>query len=181
MGYSMGSRLLLSLVKGAPELWDFSLFISCHPGLEDAEAIDKRLAQDQTWRERLQALEASKAAEAFLRDWQSQSVFSNDPKHELFVDLIEHAPTCDQAMELFSLAKQVSYWDFLVEQSPKGLWVTGALDEKFSALARELKKRMKTKKSPLQFIEFEGVGHRIKGAEALLAKQFARELAGLIE
>jgi 2-succinyl-6-hydroxy-2,4-cyclohexadiene-1-carboxylate synthase len=193
VGYSMGGRLLLSLLAHEPTIWDYSVMISTHPGLCSEVEREERHKQDTLWQDRLAELfeegePSPRMIKEFLDLWQKQPVFAHDPPEDRFVDLAEFAEVCLHALGMFSLAVQPSFWEFLVQYQPRGLWVTGQKDEKFCKIAKTLQEQIQKSSvkleseanssyAKLQFLEIPSVGHRIKGGEKILARQCARGIA----
>ncbi len=134
LGYSLGARLALHALTQQPQLWDAAILISAHPGLRTDEERAARLRQDHVWSVR------------FLRDpwpdvmaaWNAQPVLAgetvpaNDHRlTETWRRAIAHA--CD----VWSLARQADLRPRLPSVQCPVLWITGARDKKFAALAAD--------------------------------------------
>ena len=134
LGYSLGARLALHALTQQPQLWDAAILISAHPGLRTDEERAARLPQDHAW------------AVRFLRDawpdvmaaWNAQPVLAGETIPSTDRRLIETwrreiAHACD----VWSLGRQADLRPLLPSVRCPVLWITGARDEKFTALAAE--------------------------------------------
>lgn len=134
LGYSLGARLALHALTQQPQLWDAAILISGHPGLRTAEERAARLVQDQSW------------AVRFLREpwpdvmaaWNAQPVLAGETVPATDQRLIETwRHEIARASDAWSLARQADLRARLGTVSCPVLWLTGTLDEKFTALAAE--------------------------------------------
>ncbi len=82
IGYSLGGRIGLHVMKKYPNLFDQWVFLSTHPGLvTDAEKL-QRIQNDHQWADKLNRMPWSN----FMNEWNNQAVFLNqtepirDPK-----------------------------------------------------------------------------------------------------
>lgn len=133
VGYSLGGRLgLHSLNLQHP--WTAAVFISVNPGLTSATEKEKRIVHDAAWAERFQTESWSKVT----RDWDAQSVFAglknNLPRREEDFKRTEVA----RLLTSFSLGKQENLRPQIVNVQIPILWMSGALDTKFTAIAQEM-------------------------------------------
>lgn len=134
LGYSLGARLALHAMTQQPQLWDAAILISGHPGLRTVEDRNARLVQDQAW------------AVRFLREpwpdvmtaWNSQPVLAGETVPATDQRLVETwRHEIARATDAWSLARQADLRARLGAVTCPVLWLTGGLDEKFTALAAE--------------------------------------------
>ena len=133
-GYSLGARLALSVLTRYPDKWDAAILLSPHPGLTAGEDRAARLAQDQMWSVR------------FLREpwtevmaaWNAQPVLAGEavpPRDEALVETWRREVAL--GFDAWSLARQPDFRPLLPGVPCPVLWITGAKDVKFTALAAE--------------------------------------------
>ena len=157
VGYSFGARLLLaSGLLGAPRSpVRGCCFVSCNAGFpeEDEGARATRRASDEAWARRI--LEWPEPE--IWRAWDAQPVFEGSrpsaPRQALPAPRVVLA----DALRRFSLAGQPNYGLRLWVWPSPVLWLTGALDTKFSGVARDLA----SAGMPAEFATCEGAGHRV--------------------
>lgn len=134
LGYSMGGRLALHTLLENQEPWQAAVIISAHPGLENASEQAARRAADADWASR--ALLGDWAS--FLTDWSSQPILSDA---DLGNDRSRASRLSQRRREIarsfvdWSLGEQKPLWERLPEIRIPMLWITGAMDHKFSSLA----------------------------------------------
>lgn len=139
IGYSLGGRIGLQILEKYPELFDQFIFLSTNPGLssEAKEEREARQVSDHQWAEKIAQLPWSQ----FLRDWNSQGVFAgsnHDPERSMQkFDLAK----LQQALAVWSLAKQKDFSEVIRAHQAKIIWVVGAQDQKYSAIASTLKQK----------------------------------------
>ena len=136
LGYSMGGRLALHALLDNPSLWNKSLIISAHPGLQDERAKLERMADDAEW--------AGKALttdwNTFLQSWDQQGVLQGrepqkpDPRSKL----INRRRAIARSFMEWTLGKQDDLRSPLTKLDTPLLWLTGERDRKFTQLAQEL-------------------------------------------
>jgi 2-succinyl-6-hydroxy-2,4-cyclohexadiene-1-carboxylate synthase len=157
VGYSFGARLALSsgllAAPGSPV--QGCCFVSCNPGFpeEDVAARAARQAADETWARRL--LEWPEPE--IWREWDAQMVFGGSPPPSRRLDLPAARAVLAGALRRFSLAGQPDFRPRLRAWPSPVLWITGALDTKFSALAKDLS----SAGVPAAFVACEAAGHRV--------------------
>ncbi len=158
LGYSLGGRLGLQLLKSNPELFDHYIFLSTHPGLKttDLEERKNRILRDQKWSEKINEENWG----SFLQEWNSQPVFqgsSTEPeRHVGRYDLQK----LKEGMVKWSLGKQQDFSNIIQLNNIKITWVVGERDEKYCALAENLAENSKGKKIVLNYKKVSS-GHRI--------------------
>jgi 2-succinyl-6-hydroxy-2,4-cyclohexadiene-1-carboxylate synthase len=133
IGYSMGGRLALHALLEPGHPWQAAVIISAHPGLEEADARASRRAADAVW-----------AGQAFAGDWgdflarwHAQPVVAGSPPRRAGDD--RQLALCRQEIARsfvqWSLGVQEPLWGRLAEITIPVLWIAGANDAKFLALA----------------------------------------------
>jgi 2-succinyl-6-hydroxy-2,4-cyclohexadiene-1-carboxylate synthase len=133
LGYSMGGRMALHALLEANQPWQAAVLVSAHPGLESAAERSARLAADAAW-----------ATQAFAGDWQ-QFLNAWNAQPLLGTTAIREAPAARALVTRrrevarsfvdWSLGGQAPLWERLAEINIPVLWVAGANDGKFLALA----------------------------------------------
>jgi 2-succinyl-6-hydroxy-2,4-cyclohexadiene-1-carboxylate synthase len=142
-GYSLGGRIVLGLIRVAPERFRRAVVISAHLGLADPSERRERRRQDGGWA----GLLREQGIVAFVDAWERQPLFA--AQAALAVDVVLRQRRCRlshrpeglaQALESFGLGDMpemsgaVSRWPGELD------WIVGERDQKFSAIARELRR-----------------------------------------
>jgi len=156
VAYSFGARLALSsarLSSGGRVLRGVCL-VSCNPGLaeDDVSARDERRATDEVWARRILTWPESEIWSA----WDAQPVLAGPGQAPPRDGLPASRETLARALTRFSLSGQPDFRPRLRAWGGPLLWVTGARDVKFSAIARELS----DSGVPAAFVTCEDAGHR---------------------
>ncbi len=134
IGYSLGGRLLLNLLKQEPKLAKLFVFLSTHPGLKNEQDREARALHDQQWIRRFRTEGWAEAAKA----WEAQAPFG--PGQNPLPDFSE-PKSLDfwlEALEAWSLANQAAFQELIHGQAEKILWIAGQRDRKFADLAASL-------------------------------------------
>lgn len=139
VGYSLGGRIGLSLLKKQPHLFDHYVFVSVNPGFKasDSKARSERIESDAKWADKISVSNW----ETFLQEWNSQSVFKssvNEPERSVKEFDI---PRLQQYLKNWSLGLQPDYSELIKENKSRITWVVGSDDTKFVDLANSLKLR----------------------------------------
>jgi 2-succinyl-6-hydroxy-2,4-cyclohexadiene-1-carboxylate synthase len=138
VGYSMGARVALSVAVQRPSWLRRVVLIGVHPGLEGEEK-QERIALDE---ERASSLEAL-GMEAFMDQWEAQPVLSSQVA--VAPPLREQMKKTRRAHTVPGLAANLremgtgtmpALWEALPQLNVPVLWITGAQDSKFEALAK---------------------------------------------
>ncbi|MFU8894492.1 MAG: alpha/beta fold hydrolase [Luteolibacter sp.] len=156
VGYSMGGRLALHALLADPQPWQAAVIVSAHPGLEDAGERAARRAVDADWASR--ALAGDWAS--FLTDWNAQPVLADAAMggdQARASRLRQRRREIARSFVDWSLGAQQPLWERLAEIRIPVLWVTGALDQKFSRLASRAVARM----PDASHLVIDGAGHRV--------------------
>ncbi len=126
VGYSLGGRLGLHLLRNNPEQFDHYVFVSTHPGLGEDEQSErnKRLMVDMKW--------ASLISEGnwanFISDWNKQPVFENSVG-----EAVRHYDDYDidklkRALVIWSVSQQEDFRELIQDFQSKITWVVGERD-----------------------------------------------------
>ncbi|OFZ31702.1 MAG: hypothetical protein A2622_03770 [Bdellovibrionales bacterium RIFCSPHIGHO2_01_FULL_40_29] len=152
IGYSLGGRLGLYILRKYSWLFDHFIFISTHPGLSSFDLRQDRQKSDAVWAD----LVKNEPWESFLKKWNSQTVFlktSLEPaRYEKDFDMIK----LSESLKLWSLGTQDEMHEFILKHQNKVSWIVGSEDPKFIGIAEELK----TKKILLEYSRIHS-GHRV--------------------
>jgi len=144
VGYSMGSRVALSVAVENPPWLRRLVLIGVHPGLDGKE----RVARSELDKQRAETLE-SQGVYAFMDQWESipllatQAVISEPARSRM-----QNARRSHTALGLASSLREMgtgtmpSLWDRVSGIHAPVLLVTGSEDAKFDAIAKRLLKRI---------------------------------------
>ena len=134
VGYSLGGRLAMhALIAATPPLWNGAVFVSAIPGISDPSSTERR-RQDLAWASMLR--ESSPVD--FLREWNANGVLDGQPvsAHQTAV-VEEYREQIAHAFETWSLGVQADLRQQLLACEVPQLWVVGAEDTKFRAIAED--------------------------------------------
>ena len=138
IGYSMGGRLGLQILKTTPELFNHFIFISTNPGLPVAKLEERksRILNDKIWSDKISAENWIN----FLKEWNAQSVFqglNEEPKREVSLYDLQKLK---EYLSMYSLGKQEDFSEIIRINNKKISWVVGERDLKYCAIAETMKK-----------------------------------------
>ena len=133
IGYSLGGRLALHLIADRPDLWPRALLLSTHPGLTSNVNRTARLVHDAAWKTRC----LTTPLPALLDAWHAQPVLSSNIPSTPPDPLAPWLPEIADAFTGWSLGLQADHLPLLAPLPTTGLWLTGANDLKFNALAEQ--------------------------------------------
>ncbi len=134
LGYSMGGRIALHMLLQDPGRWRRAIIVSASPGLRTEGERAERLKGDEAWAARF----LHEDWDAVVRDWNAQAVFAHDPPDRLprrEEEFDRHALAA--ALALGSVAHQANLREKLAALDIPVLWMAGAKDAKYAALAAE--------------------------------------------
>lgn len=137
VGYSLGGRLGLHLLKNHSHLFDQFIFVSVNPGLLEHEEKVKRLKSDAGWANVL----VTESWDSFLNQWNSQDVFG---KHGLQPSRYEKdfdKGKLGLSFENWSLGLQEDFRELIKAHNQKITWVVGEKDSKFLTIAEDMKQK----------------------------------------
>ena len=176
VGYSLGGRIALSLLAAAPARFSAATIVSAHPGLINAGQREARRAADQHWIDLLSA----QGIEAFVDAWQRQPLFASQASLPVAVlaeqrrrRLAQRAEGLAASLACFGLAEMPDTWDALRSWPGRLVWLAGATDDKFLAIAE----RMGRERPGTDVRSVEGAGHNLllEAPDAVLAAAVGRE------
>lgn len=167
LGYSLGARLALHALAVDRPLFSFAVLVAPHPGLADAGTRASRLADDRCW---VRSCMGS-GWNQFLRAWEARAIFgAGRPVAQWRPDLREawrrarrrlegRRHEVAASLECWSLGHQRPLLPVLARRVTGApvLWVTGALDTKFTAIAREACRVVPASRR----VAVAGAGHRV--------------------
>jgi 2-succinyl-6-hydroxy-2,4-cyclohexadiene-1-carboxylate synthase len=158
VGYSLGARLALGLALRHPARLQCLTLVSGHPGLSTEPERAARRTSDAAWRELL----LSKGLAAFVDAWQAQPLWSSQTqlsaarRQERRCERLSHtALGLADSLRITGLGEMPDYFARLDEIRTPVRLIAGALDGKFSALARSMAERLPH--AELEIVE--GAGH----------------------
>lgn len=134
LGYSLGGRLALQALAAAPSLWRAAILVSTHPGLGDAGERQVRRESDRQWAEAARELPWPD----FLARWNAQGVLVGSPPSPHQAALEPWREQIAIAFDCWSLGRQEHLGGHLAAFHGPALWITGASDPAYGALAAEM-------------------------------------------
>jgi 2-succinyl-6-hydroxy-2,4-cyclohexadiene-1-carboxylate synthase len=141
LGYSQGARFALAAALRGPERFGRLIMESGSPGLHRRQERTERRAKDA----QLAMFIRQRGVEAFVANWESQPLFTGlrELSPELQASLRARRQACTVeglvgALDCLGLGVQPDYWPELQRQRLPTLLLTGALDEKFTQIARRM-------------------------------------------
>lgn len=155
IGYSMGGRIALMLLKRAPHLFSSAIILSAHPGIEDEKLRKSRKEADQ---DLLSSVKDRESYLNFLAKWYSNPLWGLQDKEELKKKIIKekiYNPNYQKALSLLSVGNMPPLYDFLATTTTPILYVAGELDQKYL----EVGKRLKRENPITEICVQEGIGH----------------------
>ena len=144
-GYSLGARISLGLLLEYPELFEAAVLIGVHPGVSDPADRAARRRDDAERAEMLR----SEGLAAFVGAWEALPLFATQQKLEASslrlqreLRLGHEAEGLASSLETLGLAQMPDYAPRLHELTMPVTLMAGALDQKFSGLARSMLDRL---------------------------------------
>jgi 2-succinyl-6-hydroxy-2,4-cyclohexadiene-1-carboxylate synthase len=141
LGYSLGARVALGAALYKPERFGRLILESGSPGLHRRVERAERREADH----RLASFIRTHGVEAFVEHWEALPLFESLRRlpPERLAELRERRRSCTAeglmgALGTLGLGVQPDYWPELHRQRLPTLLLTGALDEKFTQLARRM-------------------------------------------
>jgi 2-succinyl-6-hydroxy-2,4-cyclohexadiene-1-carboxylate synthase len=143
LGYSMGARFCLHLALARPELVESLVLISATAGIDDRDERHRRRRADEELAEQLDPSGGGAPAvsvEAFLRRWLDGPLFSGISEEAAGFDerMRNRGPGLASSLRLAGTGTQSPLWRRLGELSMPVLIISGADDEKFTALGAQM-------------------------------------------
>lgn len=137
IGYSLGGRLGLHLLKKFSAQFDHFIFVSVNPGLLSETEGLQRLASDAAWAEKLKTL----SWDQFLTEWNNQPVFSKADAEPIRLEKDFDRDKLVQSLDTWSLGRQEDLRAVIQKHQHKITWVVGENDSKFLNIAEDLKQK----------------------------------------
>ena len=138
IGYSLGGRIAMFHACQQPKGLLGVIVEGGHPGLQDADARNARLASDRRWATRFR----TEPLEKVFADWYQQPVFASltDAQRDALITLRSqnNGATLAMMLETTSLAVQPDLRAALSARDVSFDYLYGERDEKFAALAAEV-------------------------------------------
>lgn len=134
VGYSMGGRIALQLAVTHPATVEALVLIGVTAGIADGVDRAARLAAD----EELAAEIEQTPLRDFLERWLSQPMFTGLPPGEIDTRLSNTSIGLASTLRSMGTGAMKPLWNDLPRLEMPVLLVTGALDEKFTALATRM-------------------------------------------
>lgn len=136
LGYSMGGRLCLELALDRPDLVDRLVLVGASPGIDDPGERERRRVGDRALADHLEAVGVA----AFLQEWLAQPLFAglSAGAAALPERLTNSVPGLSSSLRLAGTGVQPSLWPRLPELDQPVLIMSGALDEKFTAIGERM-------------------------------------------
>lgn len=157
LGYSMGGRLALHALLARPDLWKAAIVVSAHTGLTAEGERAARREQDAEW----STLALKGAWQDFLGQWNAQGVLDGVEMPERGALKSRRASIARSFVD-WSLGEQEDLAPRLGEITCPVFWVTGARDEKFTAIAHSAVTRLPRG----EHVTVEDSGHRVPWEQA---------------
>lgn len=138
-GYSLGGRLALHVFLDRPALWSRLVILSAHPGLTDESTRAERFRTDASWAERC----LTQPWAEVLENWNRQTILTSraGPGPGITTDPALTEPWQEEiagAFQDWSLGAQMDLVPRLrTLNTLQGIWLAGAEDKKFAAIARD--------------------------------------------
>lgn len=165
LGYSMGGRLALSFAATYPDKVRKLILESASPGLKTEHERIERQKSDR----KLADLIQDQGIEAFVDYWENIPLFETQKNLPLTIrQEIRKQRSTNSVIGLVNslygmgTGAQISYWDQLEKLTFEVLLITGELDNKFCAIAKEMKEKL----SHCQWTVVEECGHAIHVEQA---------------
>ncbi|MBI4674688.1 MAG: 2-succinyl-6-hydroxy-2,4-cyclohexadiene-1-carboxylate synthase [Chloroflexi bacterium] len=145
LGYSMGGRVALHFAHKYPERIETLILESASPGIADAAERAARIASDQVLAERIER----EGIAAFVAYWEQRPLFatqarlSQATRDALHAQRLQNNPRgLANSLRGMGTGAQESLWERLPQIHTRTLLITGALDEKFTNIARQMSEIM---------------------------------------
>lgn len=180
VGYSMGGRLALYTAVRFPEAASGLIALGADPGLRDPAARAARRDRDEALAQELADARGGQAFAAWLRRWYGLPLFGALSRHRQFASLLrrrlrQNPATLAAALRGLSVSRQPPLWDALPRLTVPALFIAGAADAKYRAIAE----RIADMGAPWQAAVCPGAAHAVHleqpGAVAGLIHRFVAE------
>ena len=179
VGYSMGGRLALFSAVRYPAAASALVLLGADPGIGNAVARHERRVRDDVLAGELAAAGDEQTFAAWLRRWYALPLFGRLNRHPAFEELLrrrlrQRPEALAAALRGLSVSRQPALWNELQALPIPALFIAGAEDAKYRAVAE----RIKALGPPWQVAVCPGAAHavHIEQPEAVagLIRSFAR-------
>lgn len=181
VGYSMGGRLALALALLYPGSVRSLILESASPGLDTEAERELRRQSDEKLAQKIE----QDGIETFVDFWENIPMFETQKSLPASIResvrrerLSQSKSGLASSLRGMGTGAQKSYWNRLHDLTMPVLLLTGTLDEKYTNIAR----RMKRSISNCQWIEFDGAGHAVHVEQrekfGTIVKMFLFEIKG---
>lgn len=141
VGYSLGGRIALGMLRAAPRRFDALTILSAHPGLVDPLARAERHAADRRWIELLRR----DGMASFVAAWEAQPLFATQARlpararaRQRARRLRQRAEGLAASLETFGLGQMPDTRAALRDFDGAVQWIVGAEDRRFVEIARQV-------------------------------------------
>jgi 2-succinyl-6-hydroxy-2,4-cyclohexadiene-1-carboxylate synthase len=136
IGYSMGGRHLLHVALQHPDRCSGIVLVSATAGIDDATERAARRTADNLSADRIERI----GVRPFIEDWIAQPMFADVPFNDADLDerCTNTADGLASSLRLAGTGTQRPLWSDCASLTMPSLIITGALDEKFTALGERL-------------------------------------------
>ena len=143
VGYSMGGRLALYTASRFPGAASALVLLGADPGIGDAAARAERGTRDEALARGLAAAGDEQAFAAWLRRWYAAPLFGGLNRHSAFEALLrrrlrQRPQALAAALRGLSVSRQPSLWGALPALPIPALFIAGAEDTKYRAVAERI-------------------------------------------
>lgn len=159
VGYSLGSRHVLTMCARYPEHHWRVLLSGINPGIEIEKERIQRYQADLSLADNLQSMEGDVPTfHTFLEQWTNQPLFLPRTMHPMDIEWrLENSPRClAQSLRLSSVGKQADYWPAIVNLRGKFTLLTGSCDKKYLEIAGRI---CSLNKSAFSSVTIDNRGH----------------------
>ncbi|MCI0477595.1 MAG: 2-succinyl-6-hydroxy-2,4-cyclohexadiene-1-carboxylate synthase, partial [Anaerolineales bacterium] len=145
LGYSLGGRVALHFAFKYPERVNTLILESASPGIANAAERAARRASDEALAERIER----EGIAAFVAYWEQLPLFATQTRlpqaarDALHAQRLQNNPRgLANSLRGLGAGAQKSLWECLPQIHTRTLLITGALDEKFTDIARRMSQAM---------------------------------------
>ena len=143
VGYSMGGRLAMYMALRFPRAVRGLIVIGADPGIEDAASRAERLTRDEALARQLAAAGDREAFTTWLKRWYGAPLFGSLRHQPHFDDLLRRRlrgrpASLGAALRGLSVGVQPVLWEALPRLPIPALFIAGAADAKYRAVAERI-------------------------------------------
>ena len=159
VGYSLGGRIGLHLLRLFPRRIRGLILVGAHPGLVESRLREQRTEMDRL---RLQNVHSKKQFTNWLHQWYSNPIWGNLPAEKRYPDMVkarcEHDPQrMAKGCLYFSSGRLPSCWGALEKAQLPVSYICGEQDQKYVAVGRKLG----LKRPDVKIVSVPNVGHNV--------------------